>query len=74
MISFKYAVFISTFIVFTCESFLHYNIGKNGLTTLQLPNLIEVIEIIGIVLIFSGINALLSKYIFTFKKEDESSP
>ena len=72
MISFKYAVFISTFIVFTCESFLHYNIGKNGLTTLQLPTLIEAVEIIGVVLVFSSINALLSKYIFTFKKEDES--
>ena len=74
MISFKYAVFISTVIVFTCESLLHYNIGKNGLTTLQMPNLIEAIEIFGVVLVFSGINALLSKYIFTFREEDESSP
>ena len=73
MISFKYAVFISTVIVFTCESFLHYNIGKNGLTTLQMPTLIEAIEIIGVVLIFSGINALLSKYLFSLQTDDEKS-
>jgi len=69
--SLKYAVFVSTFIVFSCESLLHYNIGRNGLKTFEFPNYIELIEIIGVVLIFSGINALLSKYLFNLKNEDD---
>ena len=57
MVDIKYVVFISTFIVFTLESFLHFNIGKNGLTKLNIPTVLEAFEIIAVVLLFSGINA-----------------
>lgn len=67
MVDIKYAVFISTFIVFTLESFLHFNIGKNGLKALSFPNSLEACEIIGVVIIFSGINAILSKLIINYK-------
>ena len=69
MVDIKYVVFLSTFIVFSLESFLHYNIGKNGLTKINIPTTLETCEIIGIVLLFSGINAVLSKIIYNYKKE-----
>ena len=69
MVDIKYVVFLSTFIVFSLESFLHYNIGKNGLTKINIPTALETCEIIGVVLLFSGINAVLSKIIFNYKKE-----
>ena len=59
MVDIKYVVFLSTFIVFSLESFLHFNIGKNGLTTLNIPTVLEAFEIIAVVLLFSGINAVL---------------
>ena len=69
MVDIKYIVFISTFIVFSLESFLLFNIGKNGLTTLNIPTVLEAFEIIAVVLLFSGINAVLSKFLYDYKKE-----
>ena len=69
MVDIKYIVFFSTFIVFSFESFLHFNIGKNGLTKINIPNSLEACEIIGVVLLFSGINAFLSKFIFNYKEK-----
>mgnify|MGYP003386438606 FL=1 len=69
MVDIKYIVFFSTFIVFSLESFLHFNIGKNGLTKINIPNSIEACEIIGVVILFSGINAILSKFIFNYKEK-----
>ena len=54
MVDIKYVVFISTFIVFSLESFLHFNIGKNGLTKINIPTAIEACENNrGCVIIFS---------------------
>ena len=69
MVDIKYVVFFSTFIVFSLESFLHFNIGKNGLTKINIPTALEACEIIGVVLLFSGINAFLSKFIFNYKEK-----
>ena len=69
MVDIKYVVFFSTFIVFSLESFLHFNIGKNGLKKLNIPTALEACEIIGVVLLFSGINAFLSKFIFNYKEK-----
>ena len=69
MIDIKYIVFFSTFIVFSLESFLHFNIGKNGLTKINIPTTLEACEIVGVVLLFSGINAFLSKIIFNYKEK-----
>jgi hypothetical protein len=69
MIDIKYVVFFSTFIVFSLESFVHYNIGKNGLTKINVPNSLEACEIIGVVLLFSAVNAFLSKIIFNYKEK-----
>ena len=69
MVDIKYVVFFSTFIVFSLESFLHFNIGKNGLTKINIPNSLEACEIIGVVILFSGINAILSKFIFNYKEK-----
>ena len=69
MVDIKYVVFISTFIVFSLESFLHYNIGKNGLTKINIPTTLETCEIIGVVLLFSAINAVLSKIIYNYKEK-----
>ena len=57
MVDIKYVVFFSTFIVFSLESFLHFNIGKNGLKRINIPTALEACEIIGVVLLFSGIMA-----------------
>ena len=69
MVDIKYVVFISTFIIFSLESFLHYNIGKNGLKRLNIPTALESCEIIGVVFLFSGINAILSKFIYNYKEK-----
>ena len=73
MIDIKYIVFFSTFIVFSLESFLHFNIGKNGLTKINIPNSLEACEIIGVVILFSGINAILSKFIFNYKEKQSKN-
>lgn len=70
MINFKYAVFISTFFIFLIEAILHYNVGKNGLTKLVLPNYYNMFKIIGILLIFSLANAFFSKFIFDYNNND----
>jgi len=70
MIKFKYAVFISTFFIFLIEAILHYNVGKNGLTKLVLPNYYNMFKIIGILLIFSLANAFFSKFIFDYNNDD----
>lgn len=69
MVDIKYVVFISTFIIFSLESFLHYNIGKNGLKRLNIPTALESCEILGVVFLFSGINAILSKFIYNYKEK-----
>ena len=69
MVDIKYVVFFSTFIVFSIESFLHFNIGKNGLKRLNIPTALEACEIIGVVLLFSAINAILSKFIYSYKEK-----
>tara|TARA_Y100000593_G_scaffold50380_1_gene94919 strand:+ start:67 stop:288 length:222 start_codon:yes stop_codon:yes gene_type:complete len=73
MVDIKYVVFFSTFIVFSLESFLHFNIGKNGLTKINIPNSLEACEIIGVVILFSGINAILSKFIFNYKEKQSKN-
>ena len=50
MINFKYAVFISTFFIFLIEAILHYNVGKNGLSSCKLPNYCDMFKIIGILI------------------------
>jgi len=42
----NYAIFASTLILFTIESLLHYNVGKNDLTDFRLPSMGELIKII----------------------------
>ena len=71
MIKFKYAVFISTFFIFLIEAILHYNVGKNGLTKLVLPNYYNMFKIIGILLIFSLANAFFSKFIFDYNRKED---
>ena len=56
----EYIVFISTFTVFTVEALLHFMIGKHKIV---LPQTSEAIQIIIVVVVFSLINALVSKYI-----------
>ena len=71
MIKFKYAVFISTFSIFLIEAILHYNVGLNGLTKLELPNLYNMFKIVGILIIFSMANAFFSKFIFDYNKKED---
>jgi|APSaa5957512493_1039668.scaffolds.fasta_scaffold284802_2 hypothetical protein len=55
-------VFFVTFIVFTFEGLLHYNIGKNGLKShrdIILPPMIEFCKIICIVFVFSLIDIII---------------
>ena len=52
-------VFLSTFIIFTLEALLHYNIGRNGLTAFSCPSFDEVLKIIGVVAFFSAINSFI---------------
>ena len=71
MIKFKYAVFISTFSIFLIEAILHYNVGLNGLTKLELPNLYNMFKIIGILIVFSMANAFFSKFIFDYNRKED---
>ena len=59
----NYAIFASTLILFTIESLLHYNVGKNDLTDFRLPSMGELIKIILILIIFSVLNVYLIDYI-----------
>ena len=56
----EYIVFISTFTVFTFEALLHFMIGKHKIV---LPQTSEAIQIVTVVVVFSLINAIVSKYI-----------
>ena len=61
MVKLEYIVFISTTLVFSVEALIHFMIGKHKLI---LPNYTETFQIVIAVILFSMINALLSKYIF----------
>lgn len=52
-------IFLITVSIFTFESILHYNVGRNNLTRFELPNLIDFIKIIGIISIFSLLNTFV---------------
>tara|TARA_B100001093_G_scaffold470480_1_gene491975 strand:- start:931 stop:1134 length:204 start_codon:yes stop_codon:yes gene_type:complete len=56
----EYIIFISTFTVFTLEALLHFMIGKHKIV---LPQTKEAIQIITVVVVFSLINAIVSKYL-----------
>ena len=56
----EYIVFLSTFTVFTVEALLHFMIGKHKIV---LPKTSEAIQIVTVVVVFSLINAIVSKYI-----------
>ena len=56
----EYIVFLSTFAVFTFEALLHFMIGKHKVV---LPETSEAIQIITVVVVFSLINAMVSKYL-----------
>ena len=62
----EYIVFISTFTVFTFEALLHFMIGKHKIV---LPQTSEAIQIVTVVVVFSLINAIVSKYINYLKKK-----
>lgn len=59
-----------TFGVFFAEAMLHYNIGiqhKDPKAKLQLPPLKQVVEITGVVLLFSVVNAVLISKLLKIK-------
>lgn len=56
----EYIVFLSTFLVFTFEAIFHFMIGKQKIV---LPRINELIQIIIVVVVFSLINAMVSKYL-----------
>ena len=56
----EYIIFFSTFSVFIFETLLHFMIGKHKIV---LPETKETIQITIVVVVFSLINALLSKYL-----------
>ena len=62
----EYIVFFSTFAVFTFEALLHFMIGKHKIV---LPETKEATQIIIVVVVFSLINALLSKYLHHLEKK-----
>ena len=62
----EYIVFISTFTVFTVEALLHFMIGKHKIV---LPKTSEAIQIVTVVVVFSLINALVSKYLHFLKSK-----
>ena len=66
MIKLEYIVFMSTATVFSVEALIHFMIGKHKLI---LPNYTEAFQIVLAVIIFSSINALLSKYILEKSQE-----
>ena len=53
-------IFLSTFITFSFEAILHYNIGKNGMTNIVFPSLLDIIKLISVVMIFSFANTVLN--------------
>jgi len=58
----SFLVFLVTFLVFTFEGLLHYNIGKNGLKSYKdviLPPWKEFCKIIGVVFVFSVIDIII---------------
>ena len=55
----KYIVFFSTMFIFAIEAILHYNIGRNDLTKIELPDLQDTIKILCIVGFFSLLNTFL---------------
>lgn len=59
----KYIVFFSTMLIFALEAILHYNIGKNNLTKIEIPDLLETVKILGVVGFFSLLNTLLINYL-----------
>ena len=68
MLKIEYIVFISTTIVFSVEALIHFMIGKHKLV---LPNYTETFQIVVAILIFSAINAVLSKYILEFSNKKD---
>ena len=70
MIKLEYIVFMSTATVFSVEALIHFMIGKHKLI---LPNYTEAFQIVIAVIIFSIINALLSKYILEITGKKEAS-
>lgn len=59
-------VLLTTFVLFSSEALLHYNIGKSSslsLNTLSFPSLMETIEIVTVVFVFSLLNSYLVGYI-----------
>lgn len=56
----EYIVFLSTFLVFIFEALLHFMIGKHKIV---LPQTSEAIQIVTVVVVFSLINAIVSKYL-----------
>ena len=65
-------IFISTFITFSFEAILHYNIGKNGMTSITMPSLIDIVKLAGVVVIFSLANTLLSNFLESqFNKKND---
>ena len=68
MSNFKYVVFISTFFVFLFEGLVHYNIGKNGLTSFILPKISDLYKIVLILILFSFINAYISNFLYDLNK------
>ena len=67
MLKIEYIVFISTTIVFSVEALIHFMIGKHKLV---LPNYTETFQIVIAILIFSSINAVLSKYILNMSNNE----
>jgi hypothetical protein len=55
----KYIVFFSTMFIFAIEAILHYNIGKNDLTNIEIPDLVDTIKILAVVGFFSLLNTFL---------------
>lgn len=53
-------IFLSTFITFSFEAILHYNIGKNGMTNIVFPSLSDIIKLISVVMIFSFANTIVN--------------
>ena len=70
MVKLEYIVFISTTLVFSVEALIHFMIGKHKLI---LPNYTETFQIVIAVILFSMINALLSKYIFKKLKKNKKA-
>jgi hypothetical protein len=52
-------VFFSTFILFTIEALFHFNIGKNGLISLNCPSFVDCLKMVGVVAFFSAINSFI---------------